>query len=465
MITTGKLSDFHLPTFVWLFMAIATNVERANCDSIWFFGLGETAVELGSEFHVGRLQIGREGAVVLGSRGVLANVGREDGKMSPIFGPGHFNAVDQSLYHIAAIDSFGNVRVSSAAGASKLAPPSAAQNIADVAAGRFHIVAVTRSGIPICWGFAGDGRLRPPALNAAVVGVDAGRDHTVAALETGAVVAWGLNDHGQCDVPGSMPAVRAVCAGSDHTLALTEDGHVIGWGSNEHGQLNIPHALDSVIEIAAGDHHSLALKSNGEVVAWGSNEFGQLNVSRAFPCRLVAAKGAVSAVVPGRPLGVQITPQVTSIVEGEQGIVQCSAPSARNPVYRWSLNGVVIPDALGPVLTIDQARSEHGGTYAVLLVDEDGSVGFADAFVRIRSHGVMAAPRTSGSGTTLAFRADDEGIDPGNVLNYRLERSRDLRIWEPIHQTPVFRDKALHFNVPDKNGEPSSFYRVRSVFP
>jgi len=207
--------------------------------------------------------------------------------------------------------------------------PPAVTTISAIAAGYQHSLAVTDDGL-YAWGDnfngeLGDGtrinrslpvKVALPTTATLVIDVAAGRNDSYAITDDG-LYAWGSDFAGQLgngsfgilpdgssDAGQTLPvkvlfnrngkiavtSVSDIVAGEYYALAITNDG-LYAWGMNVSGclgtgggttalpmKVRFPKGVTSITAVAASTSHSFAITNNG-LYAWGNNSWGQLGIS------------------------------------------------------------------------------------------------------------------------------------------------------------------------------------------
>ncbi|MGI9021803.1 MAG: hypothetical protein ACR2HV_00950, partial [Acidimicrobiales bacterium] len=296
-----------------------------------------------------------------------------------------------------AVDSSGNLFVSTAGRVQRIAPDGTTETVAGGGAAR------NQEGVP-----ATSARLSP-WLNS--VSLDAAgslyvtnddRVLKVTGLSATAAVpgpscdapfdrpAWGtgwngLGALGDASSPGRVrpdtdhppvTGVTAVSGGAFHSLALKADGTVWAWGWNGYGQLGdgttASHStpsqvlsLSGVTAIAAGWVHNLAVKGDGSVWAWGWNNVGQLGDG-----------STTTSLVPRR------VANLTGVTGVSASAYSSVAVKADGSASSWGWNGF---GQLGDGTTLERHRpvrvvglggvtSAQAGVYHTMARRSDGSV-------------------------------------------------------------------------------------------
>jgi hypothetical protein len=255
-------------------------------------------------------------------------------------------------------------------------------NVCVIAAQALHSLALTSNGLVVAWGYSSSwGETNVPAGLSNVVAIAAGYQHNLAVKADGTVTAWGNNGLGQCNVPAGLSNVVDVAAGLYHSLVLLKNGTVVAWGDNSQGAISVPAGLTNVVAIAAaGDPsggafaYSLALKSDGTLVQWGNNEatapVGGLNHVLA----IAAGADHALAVRTGPPTPVVTLEPVGQFkLAGNNAAFTVRGAGLYGVTYQWQTNGVNLPGATNPTLTLTNVQPAQQGSYRALITDNAGN--------------------------------------------------------------------------------------------
>ncbi|HNQ72700.1 MAG TPA: immunoglobulin domain-containing protein [Verrucomicrobiota bacterium] len=90
------------------------------------------------------------------------------------------------------------------------------------------------------------------------------------------------------------------------------------------------------------------------------------------------------------PPSMILEPQDTTVYAGDKATLVASATGTPPLTYQWQLNGMDIPGATGPVLTIANARQEDEGTYLVLVSNSAGTTYSLAAYLTVLPSGIMS---------------------------------------------------------------------------
>jgi alpha-tubulin suppressor-like RCC1 family protein len=283
-------------------------------------------------------------------------------------------AISAGTYFSVALRSNGTVTAWGRSDLGALNVPQGLTGVVAISAGGDHTLALRSNGTVTAWGYNYDGQIDVPAGLSNVVAVAGGGAHSLALRADGTVVGWGGNMYGQKVVPAGLSNVVAISAGYYHSLALRADGTVVAWGYNYYGQVNVPAGLTNVVAIDAAAYHSLALRSDGSVVAWGENDFGQTTVPTGLTNVAAISGGgpaSLALVAAGQPF--VRTPLADRVMlAGRTAFFHAEASGARPLAYQWRLNGVALPGATNPILTLTNLLPPQAGACSVSLSNRNG---------------------------------------------------------------------------------------------
>jgi alpha-tubulin suppressor-like RCC1 family protein len=301
-----------------------------------------------------------------------------------------------------------------------------------VAAGGCHSLALRSNGTVVAWGWNAAGQTNVPAGLSNVVAIAAGGSNSIALKNDGTLVVWGSNSHGQTNLPDGLGNVVAIAAGAAHNLALKSDGTLVAWGLNGNGQTNIPTGLSNINSIAAGSLHSLATVNVGPVAflsmpygqtvflgsnvlftpaflgeaplscQWlhnGTNVIDGTNASLAIPHAMLSDSGNYQMVVSNGFGAVTSAVAVLTVHDiapfftlqpTNRSVLQYSNATLVADVggippfhYQWMLNGMVIPGATNPSISITNVQLANEGSYTVLARNIHGSAVSSNVFLNV----------------------------------------------------------------------------------
>ncbi len=366
---------------------------------------------------------------------------------------GPFVAVDAGYEHFVALRADGRVVVWTLFGQELTnAPPDLAAAVT-VAAGWEHNLAVRSDGTVAAWGQNDEGQCTVPPGVTNLVAVAGGRAHSLGLRADGTVAAWGGNAHGQIDVPSDLTDVIAIDAGADYSLALRADGTVAAWGEIEPP----PAGLDGVVALAAGAGFGLALRADGAVVQWGAAEPAGVPEGLSDVTSMSAGwHHALAVVGDGRP-AITVQPFHRATVRDGRLTVHVRATGLAPLHYQWRRDGVDLPEATAPTLSLTGDESALVGTYTVRVSNALGAVESASCRV-----GPPSGPWFDTS--PGAIRLEPDGLHmvllglSGNGT-VRVWASSDLRTWDLVltHEPVVGR---LDLVDPTASLWPVRFYRA-----
>jgi hypothetical protein len=354
--------------------------------------------------------------------------------------------------------------------------PAGLTNIIAIASGWNHSVALRAGGTVVAWGLNDWGQTNVPPDLTNVVAIEAGGRHSLALREDGTVVEWPLIREGpNANIPEGLHEVVAIRAGYRFGVALRGDGTVAAWGFDDHGELSIPFAATNIVGISAGADYTLALRSDGEIIDWGGNDRFPRGGSSPFNPKGVAAliagtlswhallengsvldwqwiyadriwqmltpvvraTNAVSVAAnfyglaligEGPPRFIERSPRRYGIA-GYSTIYLAGRPIGQPPfAYQWQFNGVDIPGANEPRLTLSKPLVAQSGVYTLRAVNSLGSAISHQMIVEMRRARSRANRATralrqealpSSRSTSLAQRCGHNGFSTGRTCPTR----------------------------------------------
>jgi alpha-tubulin suppressor-like RCC1 family protein len=309
--------------------------------------------------------------------------------------------------HSVVLRADGTVTAWGRSDLGELNVPAGLNAVVAISAGGDHTLALRSNGTVTAWGYNYEGQTNVPAGLTNVVAVAGGGGHSLALRADGTVVTWGNSMYGQLAVPAGLSDVVAVSAGSDHSLALRADGTVVAWGYNYNGLVNVPAGLTNVVAIDAAASHSLALRSDGSVVAWGDNYFGQTSVPTGLTnVAAISGGGPASlALVAAGPPFVRTPLADRVMLAGRTSFFHAEASGTRPLTYQWRLNGVALPGATNPILTLTNLLPPQAGLYSVSLSNRYGIAVSEEARLIVPPLEIATQPlsQTQYAGGTVTF--------------------------------------------------------------
>ncbi len=217
-----------------------------------------------------------------------------------------------------------------------------------------------------------------------VVAIACGGGHDLALKADGTVAGWGANTYGQTRIPVGLSNVVAVAAGSTHSLALKADGKVVAWGGNNPALTNVPANVTNIIAIAAGRDNvlgGLALNGDGQVLQWGSGPLVPQRLTNVVA--IAAGYGSCYGLIGDGPPFPADPPVNRVVPTGSEVSLRMGATGARPLYYQWRFNGVELPGATAPILTIPNFQAGNAGLYDVRIANAAGMVTTLPALVNI----------------------------------------------------------------------------------
>jgi alpha-tubulin suppressor-like RCC1 family protein len=395
--------------------------------------------------------------------------------------------------HSLALRASGTVAAWGDNSSGQSAVPQSAQNIVAVAAGETHSLALRVDGSVVAWGDNSCGQTSIPPSATNVLSIAAGRSHSLALRLGGSVVAWGSNSFGRVSVPSSVAGVAAIAAGGDsnlalltngtllawtsttastlatnivsiaaggnHTLALRADGTLFAWGGNYYGQASVPTSLNNAVGLTAGGDHSLALLANGSVVSWGADYFGQASVPPLATNILALSAGSAHSLAllgngAQRPA---FQPLETTIPIGQPTVLSAGSLSGSLVSYQWQLNGVALPGATNPVLSIGFVNWANAGTYQLVMSNAFGCVTGPPIILTVLRTPLVFDNHPQGihmtNGEAHLRLSGASGVGPVVLL-----ASSDLLTWETVLTNPPVIG-SVEFMDSGAAGQGRRFYR------
>jgi hypothetical protein len=130
---------------------------------------------------------------------------------------------------------------------------------------------------------------------------------------------------------------------------------------------------------------------------------------------------AEATLIVQAPAAIQIPPAGQTVAPGTTLTLSVEATGNPPPLYQWRLNGVNIPGAVYPTLTLSNVSPASGGTYSVAVANSSGVDYSADARVLVTSplllfadnfanRGLLTNASGVGSGSTAGF--SNEALEP-----------------------------------------------------
>ncbi len=141
----------------------------------------------------------------------------------------------------------------------------------------------------------------------------------------------------------------------------------------------------------------------------------QLHDSGAYRVIVTNSLGAITAeatLTVLEPVTITVQPVSQTLAPGNTLALTVSATGNPSPIYQWRLNGVNIPGAVFPALTITNAQPADGGSYSVVVANSLGAWNSAIAEVVVASPALPLADNLS----DRVIVSDFAGVGSGNNL-------------------------------------------------
>lgn len=269
--------------------------------------------------------------------------------------------------------------------------PVAWSNVVAVAAGAKHTAALSADGTPDVRNQrpdAPDYRWEVDAIPMAAVparAIAAAAQFTVALNASGEAVVWGADLNGLDTPPAAATNLTAIAAGGAHIVALRADGQVVAWGDDEYGQSSVPAHLTNAVAVAAGGYHSQAILADGTVVAWGAGTGGKMDewphsAQSTVPLAVTDATTMAAglffglAAVPTAPYFLEPLPARVGYTLGQTVTLTARAGGCLPLGYQWLKDGVPVPGATSPTLTLTNLGPYAGALYTVVVSNLAGTL-------------------------------------------------------------------------------------------
>lgn len=383
-------------------------------------------------------------------------------------------AVAAGEAHFAALMGDGRVLVWAVQGGVTNVPFNAT-NVVSISAAANYCLALRDNGTVIGWG---SGPINVPLGLTNVVAIEAGATTAVAVRKDGSVTAWNLS--GLVALPPAVTNVSGVAVGSTYGLGLKYEGVIVPWGSASSGQTNFPRNLSNYVAVATERDFGLGLVSTGPPTLWhysvlrsnlfsgepiflraraagspplsfqwqfnGTNIIGATNANLAI-MNPSATNAGLYRVIVSNDLGsvdsedipVNVTesaPIVTSQpVSVETNLfanarLSVGAIGSKPLTYQWLSNGIPIPGATGPAITISNLQVGQSGVFNVRLSNSFGEVQSAAAAINVRP--VIAWGYGNDGRTNIVSGVTNvAGVAAGVSASTILRRNGTVQQWSP----------------------------------
>lgn len=304
-------------------------------------------------------------------------------------------AVRGSFYNSIALKGDGTVVAWGWTGSGLNVVPIGLKDVVAIDAGSAHVIALRADGSVVVWAELGHAALtvHPTVRTFGASAIAAGLEHCMAIAQTGGgyPVGWGDNTYKQCDLPTSFIPNFPVflSAGYMTTYVIRADGSYTGWGgqtavpfypfwsTDSYRAYSIPNGTTGLRVVAGGWRHSLGLRHDGTVLAVGlhGNADKPATLQQAFHIAtkfessfaLSDSTGYSAPTITQHP-----SPLLTA--DGGTAAFRVTATGIPTPLYQWRRNGVNVPGATSPELTLAAITSSDLGDYDVVVTNAAGSV-------------------------------------------------------------------------------------------
>jgi outer membrane protein assembly factor BamB/subtilisin family serine protease len=297
--------------------------------------------------------IAPDGTVYVGTDGGMFYALNPDGSQkwaftAPVSG--------ESIYTAAAIDAAGNVYIATLSG---------------------NVYSLNPAGT-LRWTYSvGNAVTSAPVLANGAVYFGGYDGNLYALTASGGALQWKFALGGQ--VRASAPAVDAngtIYIGSyDHNVyAVSQAGALVRTYSTDDYIRSSPVISGTMMYFGSDDHKVYAFNLG---VGSASSDWPMYQFNAERPGRV--ADYAPSIVT---------QPTSEAVATGAAFSLSVSATGSGTLAYQWSLNGVAIPGATGPVFSVLAASASDAGTYAVTVTGNGGTITSASVTVTVSATGL-----------------------------------------------------------------------------
>jgi hypothetical protein len=214
-----------------------------------------------------------------------------------------------------------------------------------------------------------------------------------------------------------------------------------------------------------GFSHGAALRADGTVTTWGNNFNGQLSVPPELTSAIAlsAGGGSTLAYLNDRSPFVATEPLDRHAASGTNVILAALSVGRPALTFQWRRNGVDIPDAIGPTLTLTNVSRNSRGLYSALVLNSLGITNSREAWLDVVGPVKLLSPVAgSGDGFVSFVAADSTGasLAAGDVAWLEVQASTNLLNWQTISNSLVFTNGTLLLYDPAQTNYPIRFYRL-----
>ena len=168
------------------------------------------------------------------------------------------------------------------------------------------------------------------------------------------------------------------------------------------------------------------------------------------------ATSAVATLTVDAPPSITTPPQSQALAVGQSASFSVVASGTEPLTYQWSLNGMALPGATGPTLTLNQVQTTDAGSYTVVVTNCGGSITSAVATLTVTNPAIALAVSSTGGMTPAGFTFQFS-VPVG--LTYSILASTNMQHWTPI-STNVALTGTIVFTDTDATNYSTRLYRV-----
>jgi hypothetical protein len=169
-----------------------------------------------------------------------------------------------------------------------------------------------------------------------------------------------------------------------------------------------------------------------------------------------SATSAVATLTVLVPPTITSQPQSQSVVQGQQASFSVVANGTAPLGYQWNFNGLLLPGATSPALTLTNVQMAQAGGYSVLVTNIAGSVTSVAASLTVALPTVTLAVDSTAALSPTGFTFQ---VSVPTGLTYVIQASSDFQTWTPI-ATNVSATGSDTFTDPAAANNPIQFYRT-----
>jgi alpha-tubulin suppressor-like RCC1 family protein len=348
----------------------------------------------------------------------------------------------------------GSVIAWSALARSETNIPPGAAFASDIALAAWGKITVVRpDGQSVSWSPLGlDQRpvvAEATGLSRVSLAVDAVGNDDSGLRRDGRVVVWnGPDPVVLSHPPSSGTNVVAICSYFGGRAFLDGAGGVSS--SPDNPLVPKPDGVSNIVSIAAAGAHVLALRNDGRIFAWGkartglSTETELTNIPPHLSTNVIAMATSfqvnVVAVGDGTPLFVDEMGSVVARL-GDDFYLNAFAVAQPPITYRWSKDGVPVPQGDAPTLKLAAVTAQTAGSYSVVVSKALGSITGVVATVTVETPAsilVDPADRSVRAGYRTTFSAAAAG-DPAPSVQWQFEGTNIAGANASMHSIPLIR--------------------------